>query len=214
VAPERGALRLTRAALFALSAVGLACAAHLFGGGDGVSPTAALLACPAVMIVVNLLAARQRGPGVLLVVMGLTQLVLHLAFMAASSAQTCTIAGDGHPMAAMPASSAGPARFAVQCGPPMTHHGANGQLWPSGPMLLAHLLATVMLVLVLARGEQAVWALASCLSFRLIRSGPAVRLPVASRLPVPPAPLVRPRPAIPRRGVRRRGPPVPVRAAC
>ena len=210
VAPGRGALRLTRSALFALAAVGLAAAAHL-SGGETVSPLAGLLSVPAVMIVVNLLAARERGRASLLLAMGVTQVGLHLAFMAASITRSCQATG-GHLMPAMPAGSRPATQLTMQCGPVMTHGGATSGLWPSTPMLIAHALAGVLLVLVLAHGEKAVWALAACLRFRLVLPGPAVPLPALRPLPVLGAAAVRPRSAIHRRSVRRRGPPMPAHA--
>jgi hypothetical protein len=210
VAPERGALRLTRSAFFALAAVGLACAAHLAGGGERVSTLVALLSVPAVMIVINVLAGRQRGPGSLLFAMALTQCGLHLAFMAASITRSCQAMG-AHPMPSMtrmPAGSSRSAQLAIQCGPAMTHGGAAGGLWPSTPMLLAHALAGLLLVLLLAHGEKAVWALAACLRFRFVLTGrSAVLLPAVRRLPVAARAAVRPEPAVHRRTLRRRGPP-------
>jgi hypothetical protein len=207
VAPERGALRLTRSALFALAAVGLACAAHLAGGGEGVSAPVALLSVPAVMIVINVLAGRRRGPGSLLFAMALTQCGLHLAFMAASITQSCQATG-AHPMPAMARMPAGPAPLAMQCGPAMTHGGAVGGLWPSAPMLLAHALAGVLLVLLLAHGEKAVWALAACLRFRFVLPGrPVVLLPSVRRFPVAANAAVRPGSEVHLHTHRRRGPP-------
>ncbi len=72
MAPGTGLLRLTRTAFFAVSAVGLASAAHL-AADDDVSAVTAVLAVPAVMIVVNLLAAGRRGPLGLFLGMGLTR---------------------------------------------------------------------------------------------------------------------------------------------
>jgi hypothetical protein len=210
VAPERGALRLTRSAFFALAAVGLACSAHLAGGGEAVSAPVALLSVPAVMIVINVLAGRQRGPGILLFAMALTQCGLHLAFMAASITGSCQAMG-AHPMppmAGMPAGSGPSAQLAMQCGPAMAHGGAAGGLWPSTPMLLAHALAGVLLVLLLAHGEKAVWALAACLRFRFVLPDrPALLLPAVRRLPVAAYAAVRPGHEVHLRTLRRRGPP-------
>jgi hypothetical protein len=196
-------------ALFALAAVGLASAAHL-AGGENLSLPAAVLAVPAVMLAVYLLAGRRRGPSGLLIAMGLTQVALHLAFMATSAAQACRL--DGVPaMAGMPmqaAHSAHSAHAALHCGPAMTHGAAaHAWLWPSTPMLLAHALATVLLVLILAHGEAAVWALAASLGFRVLRPGAVLLVLVLRRGPVPVQTAFRPRSSVPRRSVRRRGPP-------
>jgi hypothetical protein len=201
VAPGRGVLRLARAAFFAVSAVGLAAAAHL-AGGEGVPVRSLLIAVPAVMLVVHLLAAGRRGPAGLLIGMGLTQAVLHVAFMTSSVAADCWSTASA-PMTGMPMGDHGHA--VLRCDPVMAEQAAG--LWPSGSMLLAHALATVVVVLLLAHGEAALWALAAGLSFRF-------RLPVATVLP----PVVRPRPvavaafrrapqAVHLRTVRRRGPP-------
>jgi hypothetical protein len=197
-------MRLTRVALFALTAVALASVAHVVGGGP-VDPGTALLAVPAVMVVVNLLGARRRGVRSLLPVMGLTQLALHLAFMISSVSQTCRVVapvGD-HPMV-MP-------RATVTCGSaagqPMQHGSAAN--WSSTAMTVAHVLATVLLVLVLAYGEAVVWALASCLGVRLAVPGPPALLPPLRPLRVAGTTVVRPISTVPRSGIRRRGPPRP-----
>jgi hypothetical protein len=203
VAPGTGVLRLARAAFFAVSAVGLASAAHVVSG-DGVPAAIALCSVPVVMIVVNLLAATRRGPVGLFIGMGLTQIVLHVAFMVTPTAPVCG------PSPAMPemGMAGGHGHVAVVC-ESVTGHGAGAAgLWPSVPMALAHVLATGLLVLLLARGEAAVWALAAGLRFRFRLPGPAVLLPAVRRLPVATA-TARPRRArVHLRTVRRRGPPV------
>src|SRR5689334_10842640 len=90
--PARGAIRLTRAAMFSLSAVGLAVAAHA-AGGERVSLPVALFCVPAVMLVVNLLAARRRGAVSLVLAMGATQVALHAVLMAAVMSDGCRMAG-------------------------------------------------------------------------------------------------------------------------
>jgi hypothetical protein len=209
VAPGRGAIRLTRVALFALGAVGLAVGAHL-AGGEAVSPAVALASVPAVMIVVNLLAARRRGRISLLLAMGLTQLGLHLTFMITSATAGCHAASGqvGHVMAG----ARGGARFTMSCDPSMMPAGAAHRMWPTPTMALAHVLATVLMVLLLGYGESAIWALAACLRFRIALPGVIVRLPVDRRLPVLGRAALYPRSTVRRDAVRRRGPPVLARA--
>ena len=198
VVPGTGLLRLTRVALFAVSAVGLASAAHLVANQD-VPVVTALLAVPAVMIVVNLPARRRRGPVGLFLGLGLTQAVLHLAFMVTSIAPGCAptstaMGAHGH--------------YPVTCGPVGGHGGPAAELWPSPTMALGHTLATVLLVLLLARGEAALWALATGLGLRPHRP-PVLTLPPPARpLPVAAAAAARVPSAVHRRTVRRRGPPV------
>ena len=202
MAPETGLLRLTRAAFFAVSAVGLASAAHL-AAGDDVPASIALFSVPVVMIIVNVLAASRRGPGGLFVGMGLTQIVLHVAFMMTSIAPAC---GPASAMSGM-AMTGEHGHFAVVC-EPVTGHGTTvAGLWPSAPMALAHLLATLLLVLLLARGEKAVWALAASLRFRFLRPAPAVLLPAVRRLPVVTTTAHRGSQTVHLHTVRRRGPP-------
>lgn len=202
VTPGTGLLRLARAAFFAVIAVGLASAAHLAAAED-VPVSAALFAVPAVMIVVNRLAAGRRGPLGLLVGMGLTQVVLHLAFMLTSIAPACAPSTTMTGMAM--ASETG--RFAVTCAPVSGHGAAAVQLWPSLPMALAHALATVLLVLLLARGEAAVWALAASLRFRFRLLGVMVQLPAVRSLPVAADAARRVTWPVHLRTHRRRGPP-------
>jgi hypothetical protein len=201
VAPGEGALRLTRAAGFALSAVGLASAAHLADGNE-VPLFAALLSVPLVMVVVHLLAGRRASPFGLFLGMGLTQVALHLAFMAASLTPTCVPTGS---MAGMPM-HAEHGHGAVHCETVLAHATA-GRLLPPVSMLLAHLLATALVVLLLARGEAALWALASCLRFRFRLPRVSVLLPAFRRLPVVVGAWRRVPQTVPRRSVRRRGPP-------
>jgi hypothetical protein len=207
VAPGEGALRLTRAAGFAVSAVGLAAAAHL-AGGDEVPLLAVLLPVPLVMLVVHLLAGRRVGPIGLFLGMGLTQVALHLAFMAASITPTCVPTGSmtGMPMHGEHAAGA------VHCATVVGHAGAD-RLLPSAAMLLAHLLATVLVVLLLARGEAALWALAACLAFGFRLPRVSVLLPAFRRLPVEAGATLRVPQPVQLRSVRRRGPPRPALVA-
>jgi hypothetical protein len=204
VTPGQGALRLIRVALFALTAVGLAMGAHL-AGGEATSPKVALLAVPAVMVVVNLLAARRRRLTSLLPAMAATQAILHLAFMAASGADACRVSGGADSMAGM--SGAG-GQLAVHCAPAMAPATMASGFRPSLIMLAAHAVATVMLVVLLAHGETAIWLLASWLGFRRLRPGAMPRLAVSGRsLPVPELLAVHPPAEVHRRTIRRRGPP-------
>jgi hypothetical protein len=205
-------------AFFALGAVGLASAAHKAGGED-LSPVAVMLAVPTVMVVINMLASARRGRLSLLLAMGLTQIALHVVFMAASISAMCPrISGRlmGGEMSAglmgVPAMPMAHTHSMLSCSASMTNGVTGGWPWPSMIMLLGHLLAMVVLVLVLAGGESAVWALAGWLGFRILRTSGVVRLPAAGRLPAPIETAFRPRSTVPRRSVRRRGPPRPALA--
>jgi hypothetical protein len=202
VAPGVGLLRLVRAAFFAVSAVGLASAAHL-AAGDDVPLWTALASVPAVMLVVNLLAAGRRGPIGLFVGMGLTQFVLHVVFMMTAIAPSC-----GSPAAMSGAAMSGHGHFPVVCEPVAGHGVGLSGFWPSPGMLLAHTLATVLLVLLLAHGEAALWALTDFLTFRFPTSAAVALSPLARPVPVTPTSRRRIPQSAHLRTVRRRGPPL------
>ena len=217
MAPGEGALRLTRTAFFAVSAVGLASAAHLASDGDVPRPMA-VLGVPVVMLVVHLLAAGRRGPVGLFLGMGLTQIGLHLLFMSASITGACATGSAGSTGSGSTGSgSTGSGSTGSMAGMAMTgQHGhlacdtgsaAAEALLPSSPMLLAHLLATLVLVALLSRGEAAVWALAACLRFRFALPRVSVLLPAVRRLPVAARARLHPTPTVHLRSIRRRGPP-------
>jgi hypothetical protein len=208
---------LTRAALFALAAVGLASGAHLAGGGTP-SPAVALFAVPVLMAGANLLAARRRGPLALFAGLGLTQVGLHLSFMAASAGSTCTAtpvtAGRAVPAGAMLMDD-GHGHLLMHCsGVAAAHVSGHGSgLWPAPGMVVLHLLAAGLTVLLLARGEAALWALAAQLSFAFVVPGPVVSRPAVRPSPVRPSLRPRPARAVHLRTLSRRGPPRPLPAA-
>jgi hypothetical protein len=200
--PARGAIRLTRSAMFSLSAVGLAVAAHA-AGNERVSLPVALACVPAVMLVVNLLAGRRRGPVALLLAMGSTQIVLHVALMAAVMSDGCRMVGEHLTTGVSHASIA-----VDTCDPAMAGHPASDMFVMSVRMFTAHAIAAALLALLLARGEAAIWALVGNLGFRLRLPRVAPLPPAISLLPVVAPEALLPRADVPRRAVRRRGPPV------
>jgi hypothetical protein len=143
-APTRGATRLARAAAFGVATLALACCAHVAGGG--VLPSMTILATLAVPVTMVALAltGRRCGPLLLLGSMTAAQVLLHESL----SALTAQAAGGmaGHV----------PAASAAVGGHVMAHAGG----WPV-TMTAAHVIATVVTALVLARGEQALWQLVS-----------------------------------------------------
>ncbi|WP_052596213.1 hypothetical protein [Luteipulveratus mongoliensis] len=185
----QGAWRLARAGSFALVAVALSLTAHVAAGGSPpsvgvVAATTFGILCPA-----TLLAGRRIGRPTMLVMLGLAQLGLHTAFeRLGGHAESCTPSGHHHAQT-------------VTCG----SSGAAAEHVSTGPlMVLAHIAATVLLALLLARGEDILWALAACFGLRLpATSG---RLPVSRRLAHPVPAVAAPPPAF-LRLPRRRGPP-------
>lgn len=186
--PTRGAWRRVRAALLTVTTLGLAVAAHAAGGGH--LPTwwaLVALAVPTTCVGVLVTARRLSGP-VVLGVLGGGQLLLHLGLSALATGHCGTLVANHHDVVV----------GACTAGEP---HTTNA--W----MLTTHVVATLLTAVLLARGEQALWAV-------LDRLAPLV---VALVLPVPPVrirlrqwenPVVpRPRSAVAVVPVRR-GPPV------
>lgn len=187
--PGHGALRAGRVLAFAVSATAVGSAAHVAGGGE-VPVAGMLFSLPLVAIAVNPLAARRRGLPTLGAAMAGIQVLLHVAFLAADSHGTCEPVGaHGH-------------TTLVRCGE-MT------SMSPSAGMLAAHVLGAALMVLVLARGEAALWALADWVAFRVRLWAGADTTPGPGSAPSPllfvMVPELRDRPA---RAQRRRGPPV------
>ncbi|GAA3595315.1 hypothetical protein GCM10022223_08070 [Kineosporia mesophila] len=202
--PARGAIRLTRSAMFSLTAVSLAVAAHA-AGGERVSLPVAVLCVPAVMLVVNLLAARRRGAVSLMLGLGVTQVVLHAALMAAIMSDGCRMAGRH--LSSTHAVTGYGAASVTTCDPGMAGHQASDMFSMSPRMFAAHAVAVLLLALLLARGEAMVWALTGNLSHRLALPRVVTPPPAMRPLPVLVREALLPLADVPRRGVRRRGPP-------
>lgn len=157
--PGSGALRLARAGSLALAAYGLALGAHLVGGGDAPSAIASVVILFATFWACTALTWRRLGRVATVTLVGASQLLLHKAFGLTESAGSCVtvvhehaghLANGATTLCAAPATTAGM--------PSMAHHGGTGL-----SMVAAHAVAAIVLGLVLARGEAAVWLLASWL---------------------------------------------------
>lgn len=167
-------LRLLRAGGFSTAAFCLSAAAHVAGGGT--LPAAAVVVAlgALTLLPVMVLAGRKLGATTTAAILGASQLLLHRAFTVLSTTSTCTEAG-GHSHA-----GAGSLDCVAAASHAAADHGAG--------MLAAHVVATAFIGLLLARGEEALWALAAWLR-------PLVRLPSAAAGPVPdrPSPAATPR---------------------
>ena len=199
----RGPMRAARAGVFGVAAVGLAAAAHVAAGGMVPSLPVLGLLSVAVAWVSVALAGRHRGP----VTIGLTLLAvqggLHEAFMVLSD-MGCVRAGTAPmAMAGMPGMPSAPV---LTCA---SGHGAGAPTGAVAAMTLAHLAATVLTALVLARSERLVLSLLGLLR-HLVR---LVRGPVVAVLEVGASPgrvrawLWVPSACLRMGDVRRRGPP-------
>lgn len=148
--PSRGALRLARASAWAAAALGLSTGAHVVGGGALPSPGAGALISVALLWCGLLLTQWRLGKVALTLSLGISQLLLHTVLAATeSTVTTCVTTGSHHAV--------------VTCagGAASMPHGT------SAGMLLAHTVAALLLALVLARGEDAVWRIAQMLWPRL-----------------------------------------------
>ncbi|MFG1613888.1 MFS transporter [Nonomuraea wenchangensis] len=179
-------LRLARTAAFSAVCVTLAALAHLLGGGSGPAPWAAGLGLAASAGLGFALTGRERSaPAVNVVLVG-AQLGLHELFARAGGAQD--VASEG--IAYVPV------------------HGHGQGLAVNAGMLAAHLTATLLTGVWLARGEAALWALLRRAGRRLTLLRPVTvpavrpRPPVAATWAVPLAPVLR-------HCLARRGPPLP-----
>ena len=189
-APTRGATRLARAASFGVATLALAAGAHVAAGGGLPSMTIlAILAVPVTMAAMAL-TGRRCGPVLLLASMAGAQVLLHETLEALTAQVPGDLAGQ---MSAASASAMG--------GHAMAH--ADG--W-SVTMTAAHVAATVVTALLLARGEQALWQLVS----RLLPTLPGDPVVVGSRPRRAPALVSVPAlaPSVVSGGPGLRGPPV------
>ncbi|RVX40264.1 hypothetical protein EDD27_2664 [Nonomuraea polychroma] len=174
-------LRLARTAAFSAVCVALAALAHVAGGGAGPEPWAAGLGLAAVAGLGLALCGRERSPATINGVLVVAQLGLHELF-----------AGDDTAYVSVSVSV----------------HGHGDGLAVNAGMLLAHLTATLITGVWVARGEAALWSLLRRLGRRLLLlrsvAVPAVRacVPVVFTRVVPPHPGFR-------HCLARRGPPLP-----
>jgi hypothetical protein len=208
-APTQGATRIARAAAFGVATLTLATGAHVVAGGALPSPLVlASLALPLTLAAV-ILTSRRCGPLLLLGSLAAAQAVLHETLMALAghaSDDLGTAGMDGHhgahtvlfdPMSAQSAS----AMDSMTGSLPIS--GAGG--W-SVTMTAAHVVATIITALLLARGEQALWQLVARLLPtlpripRLLSCGPR-QAPVLLSVPAL-------RPSLVSGGSGLRGPPV------
>jgi len=174
--PARGTLRAVRTAALAVVVLALAGAAHAAGGAPLPRwPALALLALP--VAAVCALATRWRlSAGALVLALGGAQLVLHHALTALAGPAA---AATGHAQHA--ALERGAAQHAALDHAALDHAGSGG-----GALLMpaAHVVATVVLALLLARGEAALWDLLAWLSPLAVPAARARLLP-STRSPLP-----------------------------
>ena len=200
----RASFRVFRSGLIGSIILGLAAGGHLAGGGRLPHPAILAALCAVAVVPVAALTRFRLSFPVLAGLIGAGQAWLHWSFSVLSA---------GTPMVPAPVLR-GHAGHAAAALPPDVFPSAMpaAVTGTDGLMLAAHAAATLGTALLLARGEQALSALASWLR-------PLVRLPepvtiVPARAPgPPPAPLILPLGRLGRRLPTRRGPPALMPAA-
>lgn len=194
--------RFLRTALIGSIILGLAAGGHLAGGGSLPAPAILTALCALTLLPVAILTRARLSLPVLGGLLGTGQLGLHWAFCALSGSSTAVPLQSGHaghvPLA--------PAPEAI--GATVSTHAAASD-WQ---MLAAHTVATLGTALILARGEQALWALAAWLRPLVHQPAPTAIQPLHTPAPRP-APVVRPRSLPGLRLPSRRGPPTSMPAA-
>jgi hypothetical protein len=174
-------LRLARTAAFSAVCVALAALAHVAGGGSGPEPWAAGLGLTAVAGLGLALCGRERSPATINSVLVVAQFGLHELF-----------AGDDTAYVSVSVSV----------------HGHGDGLAVNAGMLLAHLTATLITGVWVARGETALWSLLRRLGRRLLLLRPVAVPAVRACVPVVFTRVVPLQPGF-RHCLARRGPPLP-----
>lgn len=167
--------RLPRSAVVAAVILALATGAHTLAGGR-LPPAPVMAACTALVLLGVVLVTRWRLTATALAgILAAGQWMLHAAFSVLSE----TVPAGPAPVPHL--------HTAAAAGLPVSHELPHSHL-PADldpPMLGAHILATLVTAVFLARGEAALWALAAWL--RPLAGIQAVPIPVTSPT-IPPAP--------------------------
>lgn len=169
---------MVRAGVLGGSAVALAAGAHTLGGGQLPSPAVLIPTVGLVGLVATVLTARRMRFGPLLGLLAVEQVLLHLGFGLGTAGPMAPGAGTGGSVVTLMAGHHDLGSLAATVGAdtadPTVAGTAMGALSAlvmpgsamNGPtMLIAHLVATVLTALVIARGEAWLWSVVS----RLIR---------------------------------------------
>jgi hypothetical protein len=170
----RGLLRGSRAALATLLVLGLSVSAHTLGGGAPPGLMASVVLALLVGPVAWWCARRRLGPVRLVALLGGAQVAVHLALSA--MAPMSGAASPAHVHGGLPA-ALGPASGAA----------AHAHQTPDASMFLAHVVATLLTALVLARAENVLWRVVTLLLPRPL-GRPAI--PVEARTALAPVLVV------------------------
>lgn len=198
----RASFRMLRTGTIASVILGLAAGGHLAGGGVLPEPAILLGLCALTVLPVSVATKFRLTFPVLLGLLGAGQACLHWALHALSTAA---------PLASPVPSGHAQHTQILMTGPSMAVSEAHAPA-DDWQMFVAHAVATMATAAVLARGEQALWALAAWLRPLVKRPVPCAIIP--ARVPGPcTAPIVLTRDQQVRRIPARRGPPSAIYAA-
>ncbi|GAA1842646.1 hypothetical protein ACFQZV_11730 [Microbacterium koreense] len=134
------ATRALRGVAASAVATWTAAVSHTVGGGHAPSPLVLLIVTALAAPLCVALAGRALSLLRVIVAVGLSQVLLHVTFSATAGLDG--IAGDGHVH-----------------GIPVLSAGATPEIGLEGPMVIAHILAAVLTVLAMYRGERMLHAL-------------------------------------------------------
>ena len=195
--PNSGALRLLRAGSLTVAVLGLSLMAHVVAGGHAPSAGVTAALGLGVFWACTVLTWRRLGRLSLTTAVLASQVVLHKVFDLLAGPASCVElvhAHVGHPTAGA----------TIVCSGPMPDM-ASAHGTPGLSMVVAHGMAAVLVGLLLAGGEAALWFLAG-LVWRPVVGTPDLAV-VASRGRVAIARTVLPARSVLSGGVGRRGPP-------
>lgn len=174
-------LRLPRAGVLALTVLTLAAAAHLGAGGELPGPSIMMALAAVVGLSAVLLAGLKMTAPLLAAYLGGSQLSLHLAF---STLSASAVPGSEPSHHGLGLAATGP--LMLESATSHRHLMADA----GSPMTFAHVIATLATALLLARGEDALWALAAWLRplngpIDPVIIPPGFRQPPRTQRPVP-----------------------------
>ena len=192
--------RFLRTGLIGSIILGFAAGGHVAGGGELPAPAILTALCALIILPVAILTRTRLSLPVFAGLLGAGQLCLHWAFSALSGASSAAQLQPGH---------AGHISVAPETVSAIASTHAAASDWQ---MPAAHAVATLGTALVLARGEQALWALAAWLRPLAQLPAPTAIQPLRTAAPCS-TPVVRPRSLPGLRLPSRRGPPALVSAA-
>jgi hypothetical protein len=159
--PTRGLLRGLRAASLGVMGFGLALVAHVAAGGAAPGPVVLLLLAGLIGLTALLVTGVRLNPVGVGICLSAMQVVLHEAFMWLGAPAGCAMSETSAP-AGLPMGHG--SQPLLQCSTGMTQAGiSQASVLAATSMVGAHVLATAVMVVVLAHGEKLLWFLAEFL---------------------------------------------------